>query len=330
MLSKVVQTLKNAKSVAIYAHINVDCDAMGSCLALKNALKDLGKEVDIFINSDFPSNFEFYGDLSFINKKTANEKYDLAVCLDSLSDQRLGKYRYTYNHGVKNTLLIDHHVANTRYCKINYVVQASSTSEILFDVLQELNIKFTKDICKFLISGIATDTGRFSYSANSKTMEVVSKLLNIGNLNMSEICAPLFNSMTDEVFNLTKVAYSKVEFYANKKLAVLIFKYSDFLETGTKLTDVDAFPDIFLGLKSVEFGILASEDDKGYFRVSFRSKGELSAKAVAETFGGGGHLNASGCKLFGEYDEVKQRLIDSTLSVLGWKNDWKTRFCKHC
>lgn len=321
MLSKVIETLKNSSSVAIYAHINVDCDAMGSCLALKNALNQLGKEVDVFINSDFPSNFDFYGDLSFINKKTVKEKYDLAVCLDSLSDQRLGRYRYTFNHGVKNTLLIDHHMANTKYCKINYVVQASSTSEILFDVLKGLNIEFTKDICKFLISGIATDTGRFSYSANAKTMSVVSKLLEIGNLSMAEISAPLFNSMTDEVFELTKIAYSKVEFYANKKLAVLIFKYSDFVETGTKLTDVDSFPDIFLGLKSVQFGILASEDDKGYFRVSFRSKGELSAKAVAETFGGGGHLNASGCKLFGEYETVKQRLIDSTLSVLGWKNE---------
>ena len=67
--------------------------------------------------------------------------------------------------------------------------------------------------------------------------------------------------------------------------------------------------------------MVASEDDKGYFRVSFRSKGELSARAVAETFGGGGHLNASGCKIFGNFDEVKQQLLTNTFEVLGWKND---------
>ena len=67
------------------------------------------------------------------------------------------------------------------------------------------------------------------------------------------------------------------------------------------------------------FGILASQDDKGYFRVSFRSKGDVSARAVAETFGGGGHKNASGCKLYGTFDEVKQRLIDSVLQTLGWE-----------
>ena len=44
-----------------------------------------------------------------------------------------------------------------------------------------------------------------------------------------------------------------------------------------------------------------------------------NAKNVAESFGGGGHPNASGCKIFGSYDEIKQRLIDSTLEVLGWK-----------
>lgn len=72
-------------------------------------------------------------------------------------------------------------------------------------------------------------------------------------------------------------------------------------------------------LQKVKFAILASEDDKGYFRVSLRSKGDISARDVAESFGGGGHLNASGCKLFGEFDDIKERLISSSLEILGWK-----------
>ena len=320
MLNKVVETLKEANNVSIYVHINTDCDAMGSALALKHALVSLGKNVDIYANSNFPLSFEFYGDLSMVNKKTC-DNYDLVVCLDSMTESRLGKYKYTYRKGVKNTLCIDHHIANENFCKINYVKPASSTAEILFDVLKALKIYFTPEICKCLLSGIMTDSGRFSHSVTEKTFVIVSKLLKYGRLKMEEITTPLFNSWTNESFSLLQRAYKNIEFYADKKLAMVMFSRNDFVETGTTLDDTDAIPDIPLQLKCVEFGILASEDDKGYFRVSFRSKGEISAKDVAESFGGGGHLNASGCKIFGSFDEVKQRLLDNTLQVLGWKND---------
>ena len=166
-----------------------------------------------------------------------------------------------------------------------------------------------------------TDTGKFMHGASDKTFTVVSKLLKYGKFELEEVSTPLFNSMTIDTFNLLKRVYEKIEFLADNRLAIIMFNRRDFIDTNTTLDDTDAFPDILLQLKCVDFGILASEDDKGYFRVSFRSKGDISARAVAETFGGGGHLNASGCKIFGSFDEVKQQLIDNTLQTLGWKND---------
>ncbi len=316
---QVVDALFAAKNVAIYTHINTDCDAMGSSLALREALLELGKNVDVFINSDFPDNFKFYGDLSFVNKKTC-DRIDLAVCLDCATESRLGKYKYTYRKGVKNTLLIDHHITVTeRYCKINYVRRASSTAELLFDIIEALRATFSKDICKNLLSGIVTDTGKFVHTTSSKTFEIASKLLTLSKLRMEDICEPLFNSMSLGVFEMLKLAYQRLEFYSDHKVALLMFEDSDFKKFGITLHDLDAFPDLPLELNVVKFAILASEDDKGYFRVSMRSKGEVSARAVAESFGGGGHFNASGCKIFGDKEEVKQRLIDNTLEVLGWK-----------
>ncbi len=321
MLNKVINSLKSAESVAIYSHINSDCDAMGSSLALKEALELLGKKVDVFSNSNFPLNFKIYGDLSFINKKT-QDKYDLAVCLDTPNENRLGKYKYTYRKGVRNVVVIDHHaLSNENYGKLNYVITASSTAEMLFDIISKLGITMNEKICKFLLTGILTDTGKFTHSVSDKTMTTVAKILKIGGFKIEEVVTPLFNSMTIENFAMLKKVYNYMEFYAKNKFALVMFRRQDFIETGTTLDYTDAFPDLPLQLESVQFCILASEDDKGYFRVSFRSKGDVSARAVAETFGGGGHLNASGCKIFGEYEEVKQKLIDSTLSVLGWKND---------
>lgn len=322
MRNKVIQTLLDAKQIAIYSHINSDCDAMGSTLALREALLQKGAEVvDVYANSSFPSNFEFYGDLSFVNKKTEGAKYDLVVCLDSASEGRLGKFKYTYRKGIKNTLCIDHHhLMNENYCKLNYVKEASSTAEILVDILSGMNVFFTETICKNLLSGIVTDTGKFSHSVSDKTFMSLSKLIKFGKIKMEDVTTPLFQSMKIEVFNLIKLAYEKLEFFADGKLGIIMFSKEDFKNTRTTLDDVDAIPDIPLQVGSVEFAILASEDDQGYFRVSFRSKGDvISAKKVAETFGGGGHFNASGCKLFGEFDDIKQKLIGSVAETFGWK-----------
>ena len=127
---------------------------------------------------------------------------------------------------------------------------------------------------------------------------------------MESITTPLFNSMSFNSFEMLKKLYNNMELLCNNRFALVMFKRQDFLETGTTLDDTNAFPDLPLQLECVQFCILASEDDKGYFRVSFRSKGDISARSVAESFGGGGHPNASGCKIFGSYDEIKQRLIN--------------------
>lgn len=320
MFEKIIKLLSDAENISIYSHINTDCDAMGSSLALKLALQQLGKHVDVYSNSNFPTNFKFYGEhIALLNKKTC-DKYDLCVCLDTPNEGRLGKYKFTYRKNVKNVIVIDHHtLSNEKFGRFSYVLEASSTCEILYGVLKKLNISFDKDICRFLLSGILTDTGKFSHSVTPKTIRIVSKLLHFGGLDMESLTTPLFNSMSYSSFEMLKKLYERIEFYSDNKFALVMFKRQDFIETGTTLDDTNAFPDLPLQLESVQFAILASEDDKGYFRVSFRSKGEISARSVAETFGGGGHPNASGCKIFGSYEDVKQQLIDSTINVLGWK-----------
>ncbi len=317
---EVSEIINSAQNISIYTHINTDCDAMGSAIALREALKIMGKNADVYVNSNFPNYFKFYGNLDDINKKSFEGKYDLAICVDSATEGRLGKYKFTWRKGVKNTLAIDHHhLSNDMFCKFNCIQEASSTAEILFELLIYMKVQLTPYICKCLISGILTDTGRFTHSVKPRTLEVVSKLLKYGKLKIEEVTTPLFNSMEYRVFNLLQLAYQKIEFYSDNKLAIIMFSKEDFKNTETTLDDVDAFPDIPLQLECIKFAILASEDDKGYFRVSFRSKGELSAKDVAESFGGGGHLNASGCKIFGSFDEVKDRLLNNSFEVLGWK-----------
>lgn len=316
---KACDMLLEAQSVSIYTHINTDCDAMGSSLALREALLSMGKKVDLFVHSTFPTSFRFFGDLSFINQKTC-DGYDLAVCLDCSNESRMGKFKYSYRKKAKKTLLIDHHaIANEKFCSHNLVRWFSSTAEILYFVLCGLDVELTSSICKNLIAGIITDTGNFAHSATPQTFEVVAKLLNEKKLVIEDIFSPLFQSMPMPIFKMLKLAYQRMELLCDNRFALIMFSHDDFVKHGTNYDELDAFPDIPLQIGDVKIAILASEDDRGYFRVSIRSKGEVSARIVAESFGGSGHFNASGCKIFGEFAEVRQKLIDSVTSCLGWK-----------
>ena len=318
-LDKVIEILKNAQTVAIFMHINADCDAMGSSLALQKALISLGKVADVFVDSQFQSSFKVFGNLDFVNKQTC-PKYDLSVCLDCSTEARLGKYKHLYKKFAKDTLLIDHHVSGSeRYCNTNYERNTSSTAEILFDVIDLLDAGFSQDICKFLLAGIFTDTGKFTHKVSSKTFLVAYRLLSYGKLRVEDICDAMFNSISMGAFNITKLAYQKMEFFCDNRFALLMFKNQDFIDNDTSLNEINGLADLPLQVGSVEIAILASEDDKGYFKVSMRSKGDVSSRLVAKSFGGGGHFNAAGCKIFGEYDEVRQRLIDATCTCLGWK-----------
>src|SRR4029078_10970652 len=63
---------------------------------------------------------------------------------------------------------IDHHHDNTRFGQVNLIVaDASSTGEILRDVIRELDVALTPEIAEALYIAVVTDTGRFQYSNTS-------------------------------------------------------------------------------------------------------------------------------------------------------------------
>ena len=60
-------------------------------------------------------------------------------------------------------------------------------------------------------------------------------------------------------------------------------------------------------INGVEVGACVMETQKDKFKISFRAK-SADVNAVASTFGGGGHTLASGCQIFGEYEEVVDKI----------------------
>lgn len=318
-MKRIIQQIKSSNNIAIFSHIKTDCDAVCSSLALKLAIESLGKKADVFVDSKFSHEIENLPHFDCINQKNA-DKYDLYVCLDTATIDRLGKNKYKIMKNRPKSVQLDHHATNEKYCKLNYINESySSTCELLYTFFKLLGVQISPTMAKLLLTGILTDTSKLSYSNTTKdTLYVASKLLDMAQTSMDKVCEPIFSSKTMAQFELNKLVYQKIEFLQDNQLAFIMLSTSDFSKIGASFDEVHGLCDIGMGVETVKLVVLASQDpvQEDCYHVSVRSKGQTSARAVAEAFGGGGHFNAAGCKIFDTTQAVRVALISAAAKEL--------------
>ena len=79
--------------------------------------------------------------------------------------------------------------------------------------------------------------------------------------------------------------------------------------TGASDEDADGFVNYPLACGQVEAVAFLKESAPGVYRVSLRSKCDVNVARIAEQFGGGGHRNAAGCTLRGDWDDAEQTIV---------------------
>lgn len=313
-LEQIVNVINSNKTFSIYVHINVDFDAIGSSLALKRVLEKMGKTAHVFVDSVLPLNAKMFLDVEKINNEKLKE-YDACIILDSSDENRLGRLKYKYRKNVKTSILIDHHIGSELFARNCYSnSEVSSTCEIIYNLIKMLNIDIDEEISKLLISGIYTDTGSLKFS-NTKpsTFKALTELLEKSGKFMDEITYPIFNSLSKQAFDLRKLANDKVKFFDNDTFAITILTAKDFKSVGATMEDTEGVVDLPMQIESVKVNVLMSEDssEENVFRISIRSKGNISARNIALEFGGGGHQKASGCKVSDSAENIEKKMIDA-------------------
>ena len=202
-LDNILEEINKAKTIVILTHENPDGDAIGSSLALYNALKSYGKNPDVII-PEYSRTFEFLPGTSEIKKESSIEKYDLAISLDCATIKMLNGFA-KYFENAKTKIAIDHHGTNTMYADLNFVnPDAPACAQILIVILNYFHIEITKDIGTCILAGIITDTGGFKYSGvTAETFEFVAWLLNKG-VNVSSVYRKVLQTRTKSNFELNR------------------------------------------------------------------------------------------------------------------------------
>lgn len=309
-MDKIRDILNDAKKIAIAGHVRPDGDCIGSSTALYQYLdlykKELGiEQVDIYLEP-FANQFQVLSGLEGIKCSCAgNEVYDMFISLDCGSKDRLGVVSEIFDMA-KKTVNIDHHISNTMFATINHVVEASSTSEIIYTLIEE--DKITKEIATSLYVGIIHDTGVFKHPNTScKTMAIAGKLIEKG-IDFSKLINDTFYAKTYAQNQILGRCLMESMLVLHGKVIVssISYKMMDFYNVTT--TDLDGVVENLRVTTGVEVAMFIYETNPSEYKVSMRSTGKVNVSKIAVYFGGGGHIQAAGCTIHGRLTDAINNL----------------------
>ena len=247
-------------------------------------------------------------------------KFDLLVSLDSSNTQRLGKYEEAYKNAEK-TINIDHHVSNTNYATINYVKSYSSCGEVLFELLKEMNFEIEADAATCLFAAISSDTNRFSNSnINALTHKYAGELIDLG-ADYDTVNINLHKKKSIDQLKLIAYMAKKLQYY--KGVTYFYAKLKDLKKLHVKSSDVTTFMHIICNVDDSKINITVKERGNNEYRLGLRSIENYDVNRVASVFGGGGHKNASGCNIHGNFKKEFKKVLDECVKEIQ-RNDNKS------
>lgn len=308
LLTEIANQLNNSRKVGIFCHIRPDGDALGSGLALLVALKAAGKRACMMCEDEVPERLRIFPAADELMTHLPDESdFDVLVSVDCADITRMGIFSAFFRKFRGATINIDHHISNDKYAKINYVCECPATCEIIPQVLKAARLPLTKEVADLLAMGLLTDSGNFAHKDVTANTFLVAAELRSAGADFSRIEYEMFSRQTKNRAILYARVLGTMRFCLEDKLVFITVTQKDFEETGTEKSYTEGFVDFPLTIDGVEVSIALMEVRKGQYKASLRSK-SANVNAVAAEFGGGGHILASGCMLFGEYEEVIERL----------------------
>ncbi len=312
MKSNPLELLKGkGASCLVLPHINPDGDTIGASFALSLYLETICERVVVVHDEELPANLQFLKQVAMVPPHVIEQElgsFDWVIAVDSSDMGRLGDRAHLLNMHMKS-MNIDHHKTNDLYADFNVVeVGASSTGEIVYDLLVDAGAEITPDIAEALYVALSTDTGSFKYSNTSgKTMATAGKLIDAG-IDLNKINTELYQNKPLYKMQILQTAMANMTMHLGGKLVTSWIDIATMEEEGIEVLDTDGVAEYFRDIAGVEVVLFVKEKEPGLFRVSLRSKYDFDVSSLAAVFGGGGHAKAAGCAIVTDHakDAVDQ------------------------
>jgi phosphoesterase RecJ-like protein len=311
-LQAVADAIRSHDRFLVTTHENPDGDALGSLLAAKLALDALDKDAVMYLAGEAPLPREYaWMPLDDLRRSVPDDAAGrVLLALDCANESRLGPDPEVLA-SAPLVVNVDHHHDNTRFGAVNLVVaDASSTGEIVRDLLDELGVELTPEIAEALYIALVTDTGRFQYTNTTpKALRLAAELVEAG-ADVHKIFQDVYESVQFAKLKLLARALERAEIYEGGRLVISYLLRGDFAEVGAAEPYSEGIIDYLRAVEGADMAALIREPPRGdpTRRVSLRaSTDELDVSKIARASGaGGGHRQAAGFSSDDSIEEITE------------------------
>ncbi len=326
--------IAEAQNIIITCHQNADGDAIGSSLGWAEFLKLQGKEPTIIVPDQYPDYLHWLPNSEKIVRYDKHREQadllfkiaDLIFCLDFNTPARVDEMEAVLRNAPAKKVLIDHHLGPDVETVLTVSCpEASSTSELVFRLVWQLGgfDQLKKHFATPIYCGMMTDTGGFTYnSCDPAIYYIISQLLTKG-INKDRIYRNVYHNFSENRLRLTGfVMLERLVVDSERHASYYALRREDLKRFHFVKGDAEGLVNMPLQIKGHKLSISLREDtDKdNLVWVSLRSVDDFPCnKMAAEFFNGGGHLNASGGRLYCSIDEavkIAQQAIAAYESLL--------------
>jgi phosphoesterase RecJ-like protein len=314
MLREVLNHIERRQRFVLTSHSRPDGDAIGSVLACSALLRQMGKEAEVVMRDAVPGIYRAlpFAD-SVIQAPYVQEGYEAAIILECDCIQR------TALEGLDGRFLIniDHHYSGRPFANVNWIdPDACATAELIFRLAREAGVPISAEIATCLYAAVLTDTGSFGYAGTSADTFALARELVLAGADPAIIAQQVYFSNPTAKMRLLGAALSKL--HHEGTLAWMYVTRNDMERCGAIDEDCEGLANWALGIAGVEVAVFFRElADRRRWRASLRSKGSINVAEIAERFGGGGHVCASGCALPGPLSVASERILAQLR--MGWR-----------
>src|SRR5918994_668975 len=309
-LAQAAEAVRGGQRFLVTTHENPDGDALGSMLAMKLALDQLGKDSSMLLVGDapLPGEYSFMPLEGLLRRLPDDASERILLALDCANESRIGPDPEVLQQSPL-VVNLDHHHDNSRFGDVNVIdATASSTGELLRDLFRELEIALTPQIAEALYIALVTDTGRFQYTNTTpKSLRLAAELVEAG-ADLHRIFQGVYESVQFAKLKLLARALERAQVYEGGRLVVSYLLRDDFQEVGAAEPYSEGIIDYLRAVEGADMAVLIREPPRSggpLHRVSLRaSQDELDVSAIARKSDGGGHRQAAGFSSEASIDEI--------------------------
>ena len=259
-----------AQNIVIVSHTNPDGDAVGSSLAWREALLEMGHRVTCIVPNKYPYFLDWMtGIENLVLFKTdeagvarrAVEESDLIFFLDFNAVSRLeGLSEVIESNTTARRILIDHHLSPGPGFDLMFsCTGSSSTSFLIYRILEKMlgTQAITRSMAESLYVGMMTDTGNFSFSfLTPELYRAVAVLVETG-IDIPTIHNNVYNAFTEGRARLFGYAINrKMEVIHDGAVAYMSLLESEMRRFQFQPGDSEGFVNYALTIKSMKMSAI--------------------------------------------------------------------------